>query len=502
MKEKTSWDIATEGTYTDMHVPPAFFIFVLALALVIVAVPSVGMLWARTDSTTENRELAETPSLHVENGSFNWNILADAGDYFADHFAFRNHLVSANARIHAILGTSPTDQVVIGLDGWLYYGGTLPDYLGQSALSDRALRNIAHNLALAQGYVESQGAAFTFVLAPNKNTLYPAHMPYYYLQASQPSNAERLRPLLEEGGVKYIDLFDMFGSSSQEWYLKKDSHWDSRGALMVTQEIFAALGRDALPLNVDESVPRTDFLGDLESMLYPIGAQPDQNWYFMGINDDEGMSGSSWTYAQGENVTDSWVVTSSKDGQGSVLMFRDSFGNSLLPFWASSYKQGVFSKLIPYNLPMLAECKADTVVIERAERHLSYLAEKPPIMPNPIVNFKVSLPKSENTDFATCDVTENGPYWVIAGMVDESAVTDTSRLFVSVELDGQDDAVFDAFWTSVLESDNNDEMGTDFGYLVYASKDLLNIEGSAVSVYSLDGGNVTCLGVFENVSLS
>ena len=502
MKKKTSWDIATEGTYADKHVPHVFFIFVLTLALAIVVVPSVGMLWARTDSTTENRELAEMPSQFAEDGSFNWSILADAGDYFADHFAYRNLFVSANARIHAILGTSPTDQVVIGSDGWLYYGGTLPDYLGQSALSDRALRNIAHNLALAQGYVESKGAAFAFALAPNKNALYPEHMPYYYLQTSQSSNAERLRPLLEEGGVKYIDLFDMFGSSSQEWYLKKDSHWDNRGALMVTQEIFAALGRDALPLNVDESVPRTDFSGDLESMLYPIGAQPDQNWYFMGINDDEGMSGSSWTYAQGEDVTDSWVVTSSKDGQGSVLMFRDSFGNSLLPFWASSYKQGVFSKLIPYNLPMLAECKADTVVIERAERHLSYLAENPPIMPNPIVNFKTSLPKRANADVATCDVAENGPYWAISGMVDASAVSDTSRLFVSVELGDKDDVVFDAFWTSMLESNSDNEKGTDFGYLVYANKDSLNIENSTIRIYSFDGENVTCLGMFENVSLS
>ena len=82
MKEKTSWDIATEGTYADKHVPRSVFIFVLALALDVVALPSVGMLWSRTDSTTENRELAEAPLLFGEDGSFNLSILDDAGTYF------------------------------------------------------------------------------------------------------------------------------------------------------------------------------------------------------------------------------------------------------------------------------------------------------------------------------------------------------------------------------------------------------------------------------------
>lgn len=97
MKEKTSWEVATEGTYADKRVPRAVFVFVLALAFVIVALPSVGMLWSRTDSTTENRELTAAPSLFGEDGSFNWNILDDAGTYFADHFAYRNQMVSANA---------------------------------------------------------------------------------------------------------------------------------------------------------------------------------------------------------------------------------------------------------------------------------------------------------------------------------------------------------------------------------------------------------------------
>ena len=490
--DKSAWDVATSGTYVDRHAPKAAHVVALVLACVLVITPAVGMLWARTDSTTENRELADAPSLTAEDGSFNWNVLPDAGAYFDDHFAYRNQLVSANARLRSLFAVSPTDQVVTGADGWLYYGGTLPDYLGQSELSDRSLRNIAHNLALAQGYVESQGARFAFTLAPNKNTLYPQHMPYYYVRADGPSNAERLKPVLEEFGVTYVDLFDVFGSEAGEWYLKKDSHWDNRGALMASQAILGAVGRDRLDLDVEGAFARVDFAGDLESMLYPEGATLDQNWYFEGVDDGDGMSGSSWSYAQGESVTDSWVVTRSSDGTGCVLMFRDSFGNALLPLWASAYGQGVFSKLVPYNLPTLVECRADTVIIERAERHLSYLAENPPIMLNPTVKFKNELPEPGAEAKASLTVEENGPYWMVSGAVDDAALSDDGRLFVSVETADGDVKVYDAFWTSVPDGEGG--YVTDRGFLVYLDRASVDIEGAEIRAYSYDNGVLACLG--------
>ena len=178
-------------------------------------------------------------------------------------------------------------------------------------------------------------------------------------------------------------------------------------------------------------------------------------------------------------------------------MFRDSFGNALLPLFASAYKQGVFSKYIPYNLPTMVECQADTVVLERAERHLGYLAENPPIMPNPAVRLGVDAPAFVQENHVTLEVEENGPYWMISGSVDESVVQESSKIFVCVEDESRESKTYDAFWTS--EPDGEGGYNTDFGYLVYLDKESNSLGGSTIRVYSYDGGVLNCLGVFDDL---
>ena len=80
------------------------FFFVLCL------IPSVGMLLPQTQgSATENRKLALWPQLHTEEG-WNTDFLSEAGEYFQDHFGFRQQLVTANALINGkIFGVSTAD---------------------------------------------------------------------------------------------------------------------------------------------------------------------------------------------------------------------------------------------------------------------------------------------------------------------------------------------------------------------------------------------------------
>lgn len=87
--------------------------------------------------------------------------LSQAGDYFQEHFAFRNELVTGNALLHGrLLETSTADGVIQGKNGWLYYKDSLDDYLGQDLLSDRSLFNIAHMLSMSPAGPGGKGSEF------------------------------------------------------------------------------------------------------------------------------------------------------------------------------------------------------------------------------------------------------------------------------------------------------------------------------------------------------
>ena len=499
MERRSAWEYATSGTYVDKGVPAPFGAVVAALALVLCLLPFVGMIWAPTESTTENRDLAEPPRLTLDDGTFNWNILADSGAYFADHFAFRNQLVAANARLRAAVGVSATDQVVVGSDDWLYYAGTLPDYLGQTSLSDRSLHNASRNLALAQAYIEAHGARFVLAIAPNKNTLYPQHMPAYYLRAPDEGNAARLAPLLEAEGVSYVDLAELFQGMEGEWYLKRDTHWDNRGALAATQAMLASAGRAELPIGLDDGMARDDFVGDVEGMLFPSGARTETNWYFRGYNDGPGYSGSLWAYEQGSDVTDATIVTSSQAGTGRLMMFRDSFGNALVPLWAPLFERATFSKLVPYNLAAINQFDADVVVLERAERNLAYFATTPPLMPSPAIKPSSPLARElqEGSAGATVQASQDGPYVIVEGSVGSSA-SEGARVYVGIDGFGGKDAVYDAFCKSLADGD---VITDDYGYQVNVVGSMEELAGATLRIYVVEDGKATCVKVVEGRDL-
>lgn len=488
-KESMPWQRATRGTYGDRAVPKAIWAIFAVAALALVLVPSLGMIWAPTDSTTENRPLVEAPPLTHEDGTFNEDYLAGWGQYFDDHFAYRNQAVTANARMRSLLGVSATDQVIVGSDGWLFYGGTLPDYLGEAPLSDRALAAIAHNLSLVQDFVESQNGHFLFTIAPNKNSLDWQAMPYYYLRYYGLSNAERLEPYLTEAGVNYRDLFSFFGQRMEAGerfhYLKEDSHWDNYWALLATDGMLEALDRDVLPVDATKGQKRPGFVGDLESMLYPTSLHREDNYYYTGYNDEEGDRGATWSYEEGSDVEDSFLRTSGRneEAEGSLLMFRDSFGNALIPFWASQFQEATFSKLIPYNLTQLTQKSADCVVIERAERHLAYLASNPPAMVNPRYEGMV-LPQGSRSIAAEVILEQSGAYWTVDGTFDEELDPHSDLRVVAELADGRTFS-FDPFWTvSDSEEEGATGAGSTDGFRIYAATNALDLSTAVFTVYA------------------
>ena len=348
-----------------------------ALILLLCLIPSLGMLLpAQEGAAGGNQALSRAPSLRDPEGNWNPGYLSQIQDYAGDNFYLRQEMITAWSALNAKgLRSSITEDVVLGTDGWLYFADTLPDYVGLQPMTDREIFSAARNLRLMAEYCESQGARFLFTLAPNKNSLYPEHMPNLTLpSARKPRDAKRLAEELERQGVDYLDCFALFRGQEETLYFKTDSHWNGKGAALAADAVNRALGRSSGYFDgpfTREEVHK----GDLYDMLYPAGE---------GLEADPVYSGElTIEYDVPIRSAENLTIMTHGGGEGSLVMFRDSFGNNLYPYLADSFDAALFSRSMPYRLDLVNQREADYVAAELVERNLRYLIQNIPVMPAP-----------------------------------------------------------------------------------------------------------------------
>jgi hypothetical protein len=191
-------------------------------------------------------------------------------------------------------------------------------------------------------------------------------------------------------------------------------------------------------------------------MLYPKSAVPEWNYAYKKESDFQNITDT-------ESVEDAWIQTENKKGQGSLLMFRDSFGNTLLPLMADVFEQGYFSKSTPYLIESyLNEYNPNIVIVEKVERNLRDFATDPPIMTGLSVSLR-NQPETIETETSLqieeCEYDTS--YWEISGVLDARYVDTDTKVYIQIK-DGKKEKTYEAFTVSTEKSDN--------GYLLYLPK--------------------------------
>lgn len=373
----------------------------VGLFFVALLAPAVGTLLLGPSEAVANETIVPLPRAQTPQGGVNWAYLSDAGDWFEKHFAFRKELITGDSLWKAkLLGTSAQSKVALGRGEWLFYAETVDDYTGADNITPRQAWCAARSMGLVRDWVEGEGARFVCTVAPNKLSLYPEKFAGSLERAGETA-ADRFARALAEEGVAYADLFEALGGAGEVLYHETDSHWTNKGAALGHDTILAALGVEGAVASYKPGSYQDTHEGDLHTMLYPASGRLDSQFVFeepLQFTYDAPIRG-----ADDINI----YTTSTGVSNGSLLMFRDSFGNALHPLMAESFGHALFTRATPYDLTKAGEWGC--VVLEIVERNVARLAEGAYLMPAPEMELSGEWPDGGGLVLALRQVEPNMP---------------------------------------------------------------------------------------------
>ena len=405
-----------------------YTIYMLVFVAVLL-VPFAGMLITGA-SKSESSSSAKLPQLVMvsedeHKTSINKDYLKQLGEYFEGHCALRQEMVTGYSYVTTkVFQTSSSKSVVYGKNGWMYYTDTLGDYTGSDIMSEREMFDAVRTLKLIDRYCKANNIRFYFVTAANKNSLYGENMPYYYKKSDKPGNRVLLGEKIRAEGISYIDLYDAFKAENKVLYHKTDSHWTNEGAALAARMIHEATGQMYVDrYNKAPYKVKKDFKGDLAAMMYPASVPLEEEIYYDGEFgfDYEGKVESNF---------DNKIRTTGALGNN-LMMYRDSFGSSLLPFMAESYTNALFSRSLTIQVKDIESVKANVLIIEKAERFLPQLSENPPKLPaTEIEGNPVGMRAMEGAKFKTSSF---GGYTTISGTLAEGSYGDNTKTYIRID---------------------------------------------------------------------
>lgn len=329
-------------------------------------------------SEIENRPLAVMPHLFID-GKINNKFGEEFNRWFSDRFLGRDVLVHRyNSFVQGMnIGGNTHPQVLVGKEDWLFYKGDnsvvnftnsrIPD-------ADKMRQGLAYLRAI-DDWCRAHHKKFYYVIAPDKNKIYPEYYPDYIRKYQPDSHGMGMtfyRYIRENSDINVIYPYDalMAAKGDRVLYYTADTHWNSYGAFIAFQEIYRAMfGRAWAEAKFIRRWDKLKHGGDLLDMLSPSNRELYmKNSFFSPVFYKEISCKSEKKYG----LDNGYIECHNPSGRGRAFVLRDSFSTALYPFLAREFK--TTSLHWRYNLDAadLAEIAKnyDVVILENVERYV------------------------------------------------------------------------------------------------------------------------------------
>lgn len=320
------------------------FIIIVFAAL---AVPGLLILIVpdKTYSENENRYLQTRPQFSV-NKIFSGELQQELTDYFSDQFIKRDFWTAAATKVKKAAGYDDIGGVFLGKDH--YYFEKIED-------SDISAARYNQNLNFVKQFLQKhEDLDSTVMLVPSPGTILSDKLPRGAMLYNSDGMYRQADTVLK--GKGFIDIRPELKTASGDYiYYRTDHHWTAEGAYIGYQQYCREKGLDAAAFDDFQAAAVTkEFYGTLYSKALDSAAIPDtielpQNLPEVSVEYngkqydsvyDESKLAAKDKYAVffGGNYGELVINTSAGTGKR-LLVVKDSFANSMIPYLLEDYDQ-------------------------------------------------------------------------------------------------------------------------------------------------------------------
>lgn len=302
----------------------------------------------KTFSGAENRKLEQFPDFSFQN-LIDKKFTTSYEKYISDQFAFREFWISVKSDMERTIGKKENNGVYIGKDGFLLQKFNKPEE--QDVKDKIAAINDFH---LANPYVKKH-----VMLVPTAISILENKLPNYVPHNDELTYINKVKKSLDKD-INFIDVYPVLDSKKEEpIYYKTDHHWTTKGAYYAYQELAKNLKFTPNPTDSYNIKKITDtFYGSLYSKADFRNIGPDSielyepkkaNKYTVEYIDENKTATSLYEmenikkkdkYTVFFNGNHPLVKVTTNNGNGKkLLVVKDSYANSLLPFLLSHFSE-------------------------------------------------------------------------------------------------------------------------------------------------------------------
>lgn len=298
-------------------------------------------------SENENRYLAKFPSFSTKK-LLDGDYTDSLGDWLADHFPQRDFFVGLKSSVEIASGRKEINHVYIAQD----------DYLIESYAKPQNTARITDTLVRFYDKLDTTKVDVNLMLIPTAVTIYSDRLPAHAPLSGQ---TETAAAIYDASGIPAIDCTDMLlgAASGNQLYYRTDHHWTTLGAYYGYLAYCDA--KKMTPVSLDSMTKQTvteEFAGTLYSKVNDYSHPKDTITIYTNPADDLTV-----TYADTGEVTDSLynldyvtekdkyslflnnihplveIENSAASSQDELMLVKDSYANSMVPFLAHHYRK-------------------------------------------------------------------------------------------------------------------------------------------------------------------